>query len=385
MKLSQFINKQEEQIIVEWEKFAKTMLPAAEGMSQPDLRDHAKQILRTIATDMDTDQTSVEQTKKSKGLAGADDDSAASTHGTLRQVSGFTLLQLAAEYRALRATVLRLWLPVAGEGTDIVVNDMVRFNEAIDQALAESVMTYSRHASVVRDTFLAILGHDLRSPLATMTMAGDYLTQPSVGTDVTLQIGLRVKRSAATMNAMVNDLLEYARSQLSGEMPIARSHVDVRELCQAAINDVSSAHPDCPFTLTASGNLLGNFDGMRLHQVLSNLLNNAAQYRGKAHPISITMDGKADELVIEVQNFGPVIPADSLRAVFDPLVQLPVVEQQPGRPATSMGLGLFIASEITRALGGSISVSSDESSGTIFRVQLPHYPFAAIDATETPA
>lgn len=385
MKLSQFINKHEEEILVEWEKFAKTMLPAAESMSQTELRDHAKQILRAIATDMDTQQTSMQQNRKSKGLDSAADDSAASTHGTLRQVSGFTLLQLTAEYRALRATVLRLWLPVAGEMTDIVVNDMVRFNEAIDQALAESAMTYSRHAAVVRDTFLAILGHDLRSPLATMTMAGDYLTQPSVGTDVTLQIGLRVKRSAATMNAMVNDLLEYARSQLSGEMPIARSQVDVRELCQAAINDVTSAHPGCPFMLHASGNLLGNFDGMRLHQVLSNLFNNAAQYRGKEHPVNVSVEGKAEEVVIEVQNFGPVIPTDSLKAVFAPLIQLPVGEQQPGRPTTSMGLGLFIASEITRAHGGSIAVSSDERAGTIFRVQLPRYPDAPNDTAETPA
>lgn len=385
MKLSQFIKKHQEEILAEWEKFAQTMLPAAEGMSKIELRDHATQILRAIAMDIDTGQTSVQQNRKSRGLSSPADDSAASTHGTLRQVSGFTLLQLTAEYRALRATVLRLWLPMAGEMTDIVVNDMVRFNEAIDQALAESAMTYSRHAEVVRDTFLAILGHDLRSPLSTMTMAGDYLTQPSVGTDITLQIGLRVKRSAATMNAMVNDLLEYARTQLSGEMPISRRHVDVKELCQAAINDVSSAHPDCPFRLNASGDLLGNFDGMRLHQVLSNLLNNAAQYRGKEHPVSISVDGKADKLVIEVQNFGPVIPADSLRAVFDPLVQLPVVEQQSGRPTTSMGLGLFIASEITRAHGGSISVKSDERSGTVFRVQLPRSPEASLGVAGTPA
>lgn len=385
MKLSQFISKHQEEILVEWEKFAKTMLPAAECMSHTELRDHARQILLAIAKDIDTEQTSMQQHRKSKGFAGADNDSAASTHGTLRQVSGFTLLQLTAEYRALRATVLRLWLPAAGGMTDIVVNDMVRFNEAVDQALAESAMTYSRHAAVVRDTFLAILGHDLRSPLATMTMAGDYLTQPSVGTDITLQIGLRVKRSAATMNAMVNDLLEYARSQLSGEMPIARGQVDVGELCQAAINDVSSAHPDCPFRLSASGNLLGNFDGMRLHQVFSNLLNNAAQYRGKEHPVSVSMDGKEDELVIEVQNFGPVIPPQSLKDVFDPLVQLPVGEQQPGRPTTSMGLGLFIASEITRAHGGNISVSSDEQSGTIFRVQLPQYPDGFTSEAATPA
>jgi signal transduction histidine kinase len=204
-----------------------------------------------------------------------------------------------------------------------------------------------------------------------MTMAGDYLTQPSVGTDLTLQIGLRVKRSAATMTAMVNDLLEYARSQLSGEMPIARSQVDVKEILQAAINDVSAAHPDCPFEMDASGDLLGNFDGMRLHQVFSNLLNNAAQYRGKEHPVTVSLDGEPDVIVVEVQNFGPVIPSDSLKAVFDPLVQLPVVEQQSGRPTTSLGLGLFIASEITKAHGGSISVKSDEISGTAFRVQLP--------------
>jgi signal transduction histidine kinase len=279
MKLSEFITASLEDILVEWESFAETLLPAAEGMSQAELRDHAKQILTAVAQDMDISQTPLEQQDKSKGLAQAFDDSAASTHGTLRQISGFTLLQLTAEYRALRATVLRLWLPKVTQMTDQVVNDMVRFNEAIDQALSESVITYTKHATVVRDTFLAILGHDLRSPLATMAMAGDYLTQPSIGTDVTLQIGMRVKRSAATMTAMANDLLEYARSQFSGQMPIARSEVDVKEICQAALQDASAAHPDCPFELKASGDWVGSFDGTKLHQVFSNLLNNAAQYR----------------------------------------------------------------------------------------------------------
>jgi signal transduction histidine kinase len=371
MRLSEFINKYLDDIIVEWEAFAKTLLPAAEGMSQTDLRDHAKQILVAVAKDMDTNQTPAEQQEKSKGLKTVANDSAASIHGTLRQVSGFTLLQLTAEYRALRATVLRLWLPRVTQMTEEIVNDMVRFNEAIDQALAESAITYSQHAAVVRDTFLAILGHDLRSPLATMTMAGEYLTQPSVGTDVTLQIGLRVKRSAATMTAMVNDLLEYARSQLSGRMPIALGQVDVKEICQAAVNDASAAHPECPFELKASGDWVGNFDGPRLHQVFSNLLNNAAQYRGKEHPVSVSVEGRPDVLLVEVQNFGPVIPPDSLKTVFDPLVQLPVADAQPGRPPTSLGLGLFIAREITKAHGGSISVKSDELSGTIFSVQLP--------------
>jgi signal transduction histidine kinase len=173
------------------------------------------------------------------------------------------------------------------------------------------------------------------------------------------------------MTAMVNDLLEYARSQLSGRMPIALGQVDVKEICQAAVNDASAAHPECPFELKASGDWVGNFDGPRLHQVFSNLLNNAAQYRGKEHPVSVSVEGRPDVLLVEVQNFGPVIPPDSLKTVFDPLVQLPVADAQPGRPPTSLGLGLFIAREITKAHGGSISVKSDELSGTIFSVQLP--------------
>lgn len=371
MKLSTFINQHLDQIIVEWESFAGTLLPAAEAMSQTELRDHARQILTAVARDIGTDQTAAQQQAKSEGLAAVADDSAASTHGTLRQVSGFTLIQLTAEFRALRATVLRLWLPQVATMSDAAVNDMVRFNEAIDQALAESAITYSKHAAVVRDTFLAILGHDLRSPLATMTMAGDYLTQPSTGTDATLQIGMRIKRSAATMTAMVNDLLEYARTQLSSQIPVTKSEVDVKDICQSALDDARAAHPDCAFELVASGDWVGRFDRTRLHQVFSNLLNNAAQYRGKEHPVTVYLHGQTDAMLIEVRNFGPVIPPRSLKAVFDPLIQLEVDDTQPGRPSTSMGLGLFIAREIAEAHGGGITVKSDATSGTIFSVRLP--------------
>jgi signal transduction histidine kinase len=371
MRISEFITDCQDKIIDEWELFAETLLPAAEGMSKTELRDHAKEILTAIAQDLNTEQSEVQQEEKSKGQGPAGDDSAASTHGTLRQFSGFTLLQLTAEYRALRATVLRLWLPQVIQMSDDVVTDMVRFNEAIDQALAESVITYSRHATVVRDTFLAILGHDLRSPLATIAMAGDYLSQPSIGNNVTLQIGLRVKRSAVTMSAMVNDLLEYARTQLSGHLPIVRAQVDVKEVCQAALEDASAAHPECPFELHMSGNLVGHFDGVRLQQVLSNLLNNAAQYRGANRPVTVSAEGGPEVLVVKVCNFGPVIPPASLEKVFEPLVQLPVGEQQLGRPATSLGLGLFIAREITEAHGGTISVTSNETFGTTFSVYLP--------------
>jgi signal transduction histidine kinase len=373
MRLSQFINDHMETILTEWKSFAATLQPTGTSMSESALLDHGKQILQTIASDMDQPESAAQQSKKSKGLApnGANASSAASTHGIARHDSGFTMLNLISEYRAMRASVLRLWMPQIKQVTEETSNDMLRFNEAIDQALAESARTFMEHTTRARETFLAILGHDLRSPLAAMSMAGDYLTMAGVGTDSTLDVGERVKRSAATMNQMVNDLLEYARTQLGGKMPIALSQANMKNICQAALHDASAAHPECPFKLDSTGDVTGSFDIVRLQQVVTNLLNNAAQYRGQERPVTVLVQGTPETVTVQVSNFGPAIPQESLQAIFNPMVQLSGQEGQPGRPPTSLGLGLFIAREITETHSGKISVASSEGTGTVFTVEVP--------------
>ncbi|QRX82929.1 sensor histidine kinase [Glaciimonas sp. PAMC28666] len=373
MKLSGFINSHTEQIIKQWESVARTLGAPANQLSTTALRDHVKKILQEIALDIVTVQSVRQQKEKIEGTAvvAVDDESAAATHGILRQLSGFSLAQLTAEYRALRAIVLRLWLPQINRISEETTYDMVRFNEAIDQALAESVTTFSDQETRTRDTFLAILGHDLRSPLATMAMAGDSLSRLGEPKDSVRLIGARVVRSAATMNAMVNDLLEYARTQLGGKMPMIMETVNVEEICQAALEDASAAHPDCVFELDTSGNLIDSFDSDRLQQVFSNLLNNAAQYRTTKQPVTICAKGGPEAIIVTVKNLGPVIPSKSLAAIFTPLIQLTVEGQSHSRPSTSLGLGLFIARQITEAHGGTITVESNETAGTIFTVKLP--------------
>ena len=373
MKLSRFILDNLASILAEWEAFARTLGPAADEMSHLALLDHAKPILQAIARDIDTDQSQKEQFDKSQGNAapGAVVNSAASTHGTLREINGFTLVQLTAEYRALRASVLRKWLPTIHAFDGTRANEILRFNEAIDQALAESALTYSQQAARTRDTFLAILGHDLRSPLAAISMAGDFLTRAGVGNERTTEVGMRVKRSTATMVTMVNDLLEITRSQLGGKMPIARQPSDMRDICQAALDAARAAHPDCRFGFDTSGNLIDRFDTARLHQVLSNLLNNAVQYRDPAFPVTLSANGDAQAVTVRIANHGPLIPADALEAIFNPLVQLPMSSDQRARQSTSMGLGLFIAREMTLAHGGTIEATSTAEDGTVFTVRLP--------------
>jgi signal transduction histidine kinase len=374
MKLSSFITAHMESILTEWDAFAKTLGPAATDMTNLALRDHARQILETTAKDIESSQNADQQSKKSKGWEHDEHDSAASEHGRLRQEDGFTMIQMVAEYRALRATVLRLWLPHVKQVTEETTTDMLRFNEAIDQAVAESTARYTEQTTRTRNTFLAILGHDLRTPLAAMAMAGDYLMMPNIGATGTAKVGARVKSSAAAMSAMVNDLLEYARTQLGSGMPVARHEADVHGICQSAIDEVELAHPDCQFELNTVGNLVGIFDIARLRQALINLLTNAVQYRAKEHPVRISASEEKDAINIRVQNRGPVIPPDSLIAIFNPLVQLAGDGQQEGRLSTSLGLGLFIAREITEAHNGTITVESNESSGTVFTIRLPKTP-----------
>lgn len=366
MKLAQFISAHIEEILIDWDAFAETQRPAASELSIAELRDHGRGVLLEIARNMETEGGIEEQAEKALAPE-IDSDSAAAAHGEARHDSGFTLLQLTSEYRALRASVLRLWMPRISSFNEQRANELLRFNAAIDQAMAESACTFSERNAQVRDTFLAILGHELRSPLATVTMAGDYLTRPGVGSETTQHTGTRVKRSAAAMVRMIGDLLEYARTQLGGKLPIAPQLADMQEICLAALADAQAAHPDCNFESEFSGELCDDFDSLRAQQAVANLLHNAAQYRARTSAVTLAARGETDRIVVQVINFGPVIPAASRQEIFKPLVQLP---GQDG-PATSLGLGLFIAREITLAHGGNIDVESDLNSGTVFTLSFP--------------
>ena len=136
MRLADFILRNMESILVEWEAFAATLFPAAASMTPLALRDHAKEILEAVAKDLSTSQTKQAQIDKSRGRAPKLMDApetAAQTHAILRARSGFDINQLASEYRALRASALRLWTESC-QPDDINLEDVIRFNEAIDQA-----------------------------------------------------------------------------------------------------------------------------------------------------------------------------------------------------------------------------------------------------------
>lgn len=372
--LADFIRADMAPIIVEWTAFAKKTGPPDSGMSDLALADHAPGILLAIASDMETYQSKLEQFEKSQGEIDdnfSETESAAAIHGRMRQASNFSLLQLTSEFRALRATVLRRWLPGVQHMSEVTMREMVRFNEAIDQALAESIKTYSARAERTRDLFLAVLGHDLRAPLATIALASDCLVLPALSPDRVADLGQRTKRSAMLMGAMVTDLLGFTRMQMGEGMPTTRLPIDATGVCNAAVADARAMYPCNTITFQHSGNLAGNFDAVRLQQLVTNLLMNAAQHSNGDHAVTMQAQGTDKAIVIRVRNVGAVIPPDSLGTIFQAMVQLEPANAEDTRPKTSLGLGLFIAQQTAAAHEGTIAVTSDAVDGTVFTVTLP--------------
>ncbi|HVE49612.1 MAG TPA: HAMP domain-containing sensor histidine kinase [Casimicrobiaceae bacterium] len=370
MRLATFILSNMESILVQWEAFAATQLPAAASMNTLTLRDHAQQILEAVAEDLAQPQNRDSQTKKSLGLAPrllGSPATAAQTHATLRAKSGFNINQLAAEYRALRACVLRLWTDALQPAAPHV-EDIMRFNEAIDQAVAESINFFSAQVEQARNLLLGMLGHDLRSPLQTIRMTASYLVALNAGSDVSMAAS-RLIGSGARMQALLDDLVDFNRTNLGLGINISKAKVDLAHLFTEEVDRLRAAHPSHRVDLEIHGDCSGVWDGRRLLQVLGNLVLNAIKYGSPGEPVHVGVIGAEQEVQFKVTNRGATIDESALAEIFEPLrrgIGLPMGGDGDG----SLGLGLYIAREIAMAHGGEIEARSN-SSETVFVVRLP--------------
>ena len=359
MRLAEFILQEMEAILVEWESFAASLFPAARNATQLTLRDHAQQILEAVAKDLSTQQTRQEQAEKSKGHApktnGAP-NTAAETHAILRARSGFEMNQLIAEYRALRASVLRQWMDTRRlEIPDL--NDVIRFNEAIDQAIAESVAFFSAELDQARNLLLGMLGHDMRSPLHTIQVTASYLAALNAGDGVSVAAS-RLIRSGASMKALLDDLVDFSRTRLGLGVNISATKVDLAAMFSDEVEQLRGAHPDRQIEIEVYGDTLGHWDGTRLQQMLRNLISNALKYGSQNEPVRVLLTGDGADIRIEVTNSGPTIDEAVLDRIFDPLRRGP--DQEGNRGADGgLGLGLYIVREVASAHGGEVLARSE--------------------------
>lgn len=368
MRFAQFIVAEMDRIMEMWETYARS-LPPGRAMTVARLRDDAERMLRFIARDMDTRQTSQEQFAKSIGAGpqpDIDDPSAAQDHGLSRAVDRFSLSELVGEYRALRASVLSLWLGSAEADRDI--EQVIRFDEAVDQLIAESVERFSAKLESDANTFTASIGHDLRNPLNAISMCAQLLNVSATVSSQDRRAVEQIAQSAIRMATMLGELQDFSRVRLGGMSAFTREDVDVARLCDEVVEEVRASYPDRRITCSHVGSAVARVSRERTGQLLSNLLGNAVQHGATDAAIDVTVTGRELDVVITVHNMGVAIPQEALPHIFDPLFRTGPADQDNRQ---HLGLGLYIAKTIAIAHGGDIDVSSTSDAGTTFRVRLP--------------
>lgn len=361
-----------EPILQQWEEFAKTIWPSREVMTSAELRDHAQQMLIAIAADLDTPQTPKEQFAKSVGK-GPDnkEETAAETHALARLLSGFTIGQMVSEYRALRTSVLTLWIRKNQTETALELEDMTRFNEAIDQALAESVARYSHAVTKSQHMFIGILGHDLRTPLGAISLGAEALLHADELDSRYTKIASRIFTSVGRANNIIESLLDFARSSLGGGIPIVREKADLAAVCRNIVEEVRAYHPERTIVFESPGELTGHCDPHRMEQVFSNIIQNAVQHGDHAEIVTVSLHGDQGEIIFAVHNRGEPIAERDLPYLFNPMSRHSRYASNEREPNSGLGLGLYIANEIVTAHGGKIEVHSTSEDGTTFLIRIP--------------
>lgn len=375
VRLGSFIRMNIAQIVDEWTGFAETRTPASEGMTALALRDHIEEILSFIADDMEAPQTGSEQVQKSQGdgpKEGGAHRSAAEVHAELRLNDGFDIDQMVSEYRALRACVVKLWSVRSRELNRDDIDDLIRFNEAIDQTVAESLSHYTKTLDHSRNLFLGILGHDLRNPIGAVSASADRITKLGSLNERQAALAIRIKDAASRAIRTLDDLLDLTRVQFGSDLPISRDRMDMALLSRQLVDEMQAVHPRRTIALEVNGDMEDEWDVLRMGQVLSNLIGNAIEHGSKDTPVEVDVAGTPQEVVMSVRNKGVPIPPERLRMIFNSVIRSDGNRQEPAG-STHLGLGLYITRKIVEAHNGTVGVTSSERDGTRFVVSLPRH------------
>jgi len=218
-----------------------------------------------------------------------------------------------------------------------------------------------------QERFLAILGHDLRNPLASIDMGAgllrDQLTDPAA-----TRILDRMRSSSSRMTRMIEQILDLTRSRLAGGLEMFAAPMDLSATLTQIVDEMRTVYPERRIELDC-GQVRGTWDRDRLEQLFSNLIGNGIVHGDRSLPLTVKATATLREVHVAVHNYGPPIPPELLSKLFDPFRR----GERESRVANTagLGLGLYISKEIVRAHGGTISVESSAPRGTTFSVTLP--------------
>lgn len=247
---------------------------------------------------------------------------------------------------------LETWYPVRAAGHTVGVGAIVR--EVTRERRAEE---FQRHV-------MGIVGHDLRNPLSAVLTATRLLLRSPLEPAQERLVG-RIGAGVARIEEIVRTLLDFARVRGGGGVPLSRRRCDLAEVYRNVVEECRLAHPGRQIRCEGQVGCTGDWDPDRIAQLLTNLISNALDHSEADEPVRVRCSGGERDIVVEVANAGPPIPAEIIPRLFEPFLR------GEGGRSGGLGLGLFIAQAIAVAHGGRIDVRSGAPVGTVFSVRLP--------------
>ena len=372
VSLAKFIQDNSTPIVREWERFARGLAPVADQMGELTLRNDIRQILAAIAGEIESGETPSGQGAQAAGrIPQLSFPATIQVHGALRFDGGFDMDQVVAEFRALRASIVKLWYASVPEVHALDIRELTRFDDAVDRAMTEAVHDYSRQLDTSRSLFLGILSHDPRNPLAAISMAAQLTSKMRTLDARQTMLQSQIIDSAKRASEIVSNLLDLTRARLGTSLTTVIEPTDMGFIANRIVGEMCAQHPSRDFLLSMSGTLDGLWDKARLGQLFSNLLSNAVQYGSKDAPIRMTVKGQPADVVISIHNEGIPVSLQHIDTIFDAMTRGDESADVSGVRSQNLGLGLFISREIVSAHGGTIGVESGEGDGTTFTIQLP--------------
>lgn len=227
-------------------------------------------------------------------------------------------------------------------------------NLKISKQLAETNLNIEKEQAVIREQFIAVLGHDLRNPLGAVMSAAQLLTRSELSERDKKLMNV-VQSSSTRMYEMINNIMDLARGRLGGGIPIKPIIVDLEELLNEVSNELKVSHPERVIETYYNINKPVECDQGRISQLVSNLLANAIVHGASDNPVLLHAVATDHYWEVSITNSGQKIPEEALKNIFNPFRRGGVESNHNG-----LGLGLFISSEIAKAHQGVLSVTSDE-------------------------
>jgi len=229
------------------------------------------------------------------------------------------------------------------------------------EATTTQLVDAAREAGL-REQFIAVLGHDLRNPLASIKAGTELLRSGKGDGGETLRL---MQGSVSRMSALIDDIMDFARGRLGTGIEIGRSDVLVEPILRQVVDELRGIGSGRTIVADFAIGMPVHCDGARIGQLLSNLLANALTHGFSDTPVHVAARAAGGRFELSVSNSGPPIPAAALDKLFQPFFRGEGRANQQG-----LGLGLYIASEIARAHGGTLTAASSPGKTTFtFRMR----------------